>query len=255
MPEKVVKAPKKAKRAVTRPQAKLPKRAGKAPALPLPATDVQNESSDEEDDEDYVTTDDEEEEGSDDQEDGEEAEGKDVSRKGLRRLMEALEREGIDLNDLVSEGGSDEEDEESDTEGGGGEEEDRQPAASTSKANGTSHKSSLAESLLRSGLVPALEEEEEEEEDYEDEDEDEEEVLLEDLDQDTLPEAVLATKINRVRKNDSEALKRVLDEFRLSGQGENKMPWIETMDVTWDMDAREEVGEDVEDDLKREVTL
>ncbi|KDN36834.1 Ebp2-domain-containing protein [Tilletiaria anomala UBC 951] len=223
-----------------------------------------NAQDDESDDDDYQTTSDEDNEDSEDGEDDEEKAPRDVSKKGLKRLLAALEREGLDEFDaamLQAAGGQKkdhvEKHDEEDKDDAEMDESDQEELPILA-AKGDS----LAASILRSGLIPQQDDDEDEVQDEEFDDcedeweQDGEDVLLEDLgDTDQLPEALLATKRNRVRTNNKEALQRVLAEFRLSGEDKDKLPWVETMDITWDQDVREQVGENVEDDLKREVVF
>lgn len=71
-----------------------------------------------------------------------------------------------------------------------------------------------------------------------------------------LSEQTRASKHNRVRIKNDEALTRVHDEISLSGPSGSKgtMPWIETMSVTYPKTIAEEVP-DAQNDLERELAL
>ncbi|KAK0544953.1 rRNA-processing protein EBP2 [Tilletia horrida] len=107
---------------------------------------------------------------------------------------------------------------------------------------------------------------------HDDDDEEDGDVELEELDGEAaaaLPEEIRGMRINKVKKNNQEALRRVLDEVRSSvgasgssaagSKGKAKMaklPWIETMTVVWNKSVEEEVGEDgKDDDLRRELAF
>lgn len=223
-----------------------------------------------------------EEESSDEEYD----EGKDVSSRGLARLMAALGENGLSEEDqarlqAIQAGTGDEDDEDEDSEDGEDEddadddeldqeevahesEEDITPAAPVKKAAG----GSLAESLARAGLIPQEESDDEEEED-EDEDEDDDDdggVPLESLTDAQLaelPETVRSNRMYREKINDEAALTRIRDDIALGGpskgKGKETLPWIETLVVTYDKSIEgqlEAQGEgSAENDLKRELEL
>lgn len=219
-------------------------------------------------------------------------EGKDVSSRGLARLMAALGEDGLSeadqaqLQAIQGEGDEDEdededaeEDDEDDEEGeeeeneeeeeDDGEEEDEvaEEAKTVPKTSG----GSLAESLARAGLIPQEEESDDDEED-EEEDEDAEEgeesgVLLDSLTDAQLaglPETVRSNRMYREKINDEAALTRIRDDIALGGgsskgKAKEALPWIETLVVTYDkaIEAQLEAqGEgSAENDLKRELEL
>ena len=120
-------------------------------------------------------------------------------------------------------------------------------------------KDSLAASILRSGLVPDEDdddEEEEEEEEEEENDDDEEEIPLDSLPSSaSLSEQALASRHNRIRINNTEAMQRVYEDMRLDGPSTSgKMPWIETMSLVYEHATADEVP-DAQNDLDRELSF
>ena len=122
-------------------------------------------------------------------------------------------------------------------------------------------KDSLAASILRSGLVPDEDdddddEEEEEEEEEEENDDDEKEIPLDSLPSSaSLSEQALASRHNRIRINNTEAMQRVYEDMRLDGPSTSgKMPWIETMSLVYEHATADEVP-DAHNDLDRELSF
>lgn len=185
--------------------------------------DIDDEAEEAEDDEDGDLIDDEAEEAEDDEEDGE-----DEDEDLIDDEAEVAENDGEE----------DEEDEEDESSHG-------------------APKDSLAASILRSGLVP---DEVDEDEDNEDEDEEEDEDA-EPIEMDAVPsgaqlsEQELASRHHRIRINHTDALERVYEDFRLDAPSmHGKMPWIETMSLTYDKVLADEVP-DVQNDLDRELAF
>ena len=126
-------------------------------------------------------------------------------------------------------------------------------------ASSSAPKDSLAASILRSGLVPDEDdddEEEEEEEEEEENDDDEEEIPLDSLPSSaSLSEQALASRHNRIRINNTEAMQRVYEDMRLDGPSTSgKMPWIETMSLVYEHATADEVP-DAQNDLDRELSF
>ena len=178
------------------------------------------------------------------------------------------EEEEEDVEDLIDdeaeEDDVDEEDEE-DSEGHIGDEskeagdEDDAETDNTDgkKASSSAPKDSLAASILRSGLVPDEEDDDEEEEEEEAEhDDDEEEIPLDSLPSSaSLSEQALASRHNRIRINNTEAMQRVYEDMRLDGPSTSgKMPWIETMSLVYEHATADEVP-DAQNDLDRELSF
>ena len=119
-------------------------------------------------------------------------------------------------------------------------------------------KDSLAASILRSGLVPDEDDDddEEEEEEEEENDDDEEEIPLDSLPSSaSLSEQALASRHNRIRINNTEAMQRVYEDMRLDGPSTSgKMPWIETMSLVYEHATADEVP-DAQNDLDRELSF
>ena len=118
-------------------------------------------------------------------------------------------------------------------------------------------KDSLAASILRSGLVPDEDDDDDEEEEEEAEhDDDEEEIPLDSLPSSaSLSEQALASRHNRIRINNTEAMQRVYEDMRLDGPSTSgKMPWIETMSLVYEHATADEVP-DAQNDLDRELSF
>ncbi|SPC66266.1 related to EBP2 - required for pre-rRNA processing and ribosomal subunit assembly [Ustilago sp. UG-2017b] len=223
-----------------------------------------------------------EEDEDDEDEESDLEEGHDVSEKGMQRLMAALGEDGLDEVDMAAldelagdeEGEEDEDDEDEDdedvekedAEGEVSENEDKdeeeQPEdgdipAVVPSANGDT----LAASIARSGLVPAEESEDEEDEEAEEaeeegdvEDDAENAIAYEDLPDDVeLSEQAKASRVQRIKVNNESALKRIYEDIRLDAPS-SKLPWIETMRVTYPISISAEVT-DVENDLERELAF
>ena len=196
---------------------------------------------DEEQGEDEDENDDEEEDGEEEEEDVEdliddEAEEDDVDEE------EEEDSEGH-IGDESKEAG-DEDDAETDNTDG-------------KKASSSAPKDSLAASILRSGLVPDEEDDDDEEEEEEAEhDDDEEEIPLDSLPSSaSLSEQALASRHNRIRINNTEAMQRVYEDMRLDGPSTSgKMPWIETMSLVYEHATADEVP-DAHNDLDRELSF
>ncbi|SAM85114.1 related to EBP2-required for pre-rRNA processing and ribosomal subunit assembly [Ustilago bromivora] len=222
-----------------------------------------------------------EEDEDDEDEESDLEEGHDVSEKGMQRLMAALGEDGLDEVDMAAldelagdEEGEEDEDEEDvekeDAEGEVSENEDKdeeeQPEdgdipAVVPSANGDT----LAASIARSGLVPAEESEDEEDEEAEEAEEAEEEgdveddaenaIAYEDLPDDVeLSEQAKASRVQRIKVNNESALKRIYEDIRLDAPSSSKLPWMETMRVTYPISVSAEVT-DVENDLERELAF
>ncbi len=225
----------------------------------------------------YSEEEDEEEvEAEDNEEDSDLEDGQDVSEKGMQRLMAALGDDGLDEVDMAAldelagdedededddedEEGDDEEDVEVDDEEEDDEEEEEEEEIDEDiprvvpNANGDT----LAASIARSGLAAAIEsdEEEQEVEDDDDEEEDPEEAIAyEDLPDDIeLSEQAKASRTQRIKVNNESALRRIYSDIRLdSPSSSSKLPWIETMRITYPTSISTEVS-DVENDLEREL--
>ncbi|SOV05410.1 related to EBP2 - required for pre-rRNA processing and ribosomal subunit assembly [Ustilago sp. UG-2017a] len=223
-----------------------------------------------------------EEDEDDEDEESDLEEGHDVSEKGMQRLMAALGEDGLDEVDMAAldelagdeEGEEDEDDEDEDdedvekedAEGEVSEDEDKdeeeQPEdgdipAVVPSANGDT----LAASIARSGLVPAEESEDKEDEEAEEaeeegdvEDDAENAIAYEDLPDDVeLSEQAKASRVQRIKVNNESALKRIYEDIRLDAPS-SKLPWIETMRVTYPISISAEVT-DVENDLERELAF
>ncbi|KAJ1042975.1 hypothetical protein NDA11_004926 [Ustilago hordei] len=227
-----------------------------------------------------------EEDEDDEDEESDLEEGQDVSEKGMQRLMAALGEDGLDEVDMAAldELAGDEEDEDDEdvekedaegevSEGEVSEDEDKdeeeQPEDGdippvVASANGDT----LAASIARSGLVPAEESDDEEDEEAKEAEEAEEEgdveddaenaIAYEDLPDDVeLSEQAKASRVQRIKVNNESALKRIYEDIRLdapSSSSSSKLPWIETMRVTYPTSISAEVT-DVENDLERELAF
>jgi len=124
-------------------------------------------------------------------------------------------------------------------------------------ASSSAPKDSLAASILRSGLVPDEDDDDEEEEEEEEEnDDEEEEIPLDSLPSSaSLSEQALASRHNRIRINNTEAMQRVYEDMRLDGPSTSgKMPWIETMSLVYEHATADEVP-DAQNDLDRELSF
>jgi len=223
----------------------------------------QDEDEDENDDEDE---DDEEEEdvenliddeAEDDVDEEEEEEEEDDDDEDVEDLIddEAEEEDVDDEEEEDSEGRIDDESKE---------EEDENSVEIDNKdgknASSSAPKDSLAASILRSGLVPDEDDddddEEEEEEEEEENDDEEEEIPLDSLPSSaSLSEQALASRHNRIRINNTEAMQRVYEDMRLDGPSTSgKMPWIETMSLVYEHATADEVP-DAQNDLDRELSF
>ena len=225
---------------------------------------------DEEQGEDEDENDDEEEDGEEEEEDVEdliddEAEEEDADDDEEDDDDDDDEEDIEDLIDDEAEEDDVDEEEEEDSEGHIGDEskeagdEDDAETDNTDgkKASSSAPKDSLAASILRSGLVPDEEDDDEEEEEEEAEhDDDEEEIPLDSLPSSaSLSEQALASRHNRIRINNTEAMQRVYEDMRLDGPSTSgKMPWIETMSLVYEHATADEVP-DAQNDLDRELSF
>ena len=217
---------------------------------------------DEEQGEDEDENDDEEEDGEEEEDD--EAEEDDVDEED----EEDDDDDDEDVEDLIDDEAEEDdvdEEEEEDSEGHIGDEskeaEDEDDAETDNtdgkKASSSAPKDSLAASILRSGLVPDEEDDDEEEEEEEEaEHDDEEEIPLDSLPSSaSLSEQALASRHNRIRINNTEAMQRVYEDMRLDGPSTSgKMPWIETMSLVYEHATADEVP-DAQNDLDRELSF
>jgi len=212
--------------------------------------DEEDDDNDDEDVEDLIDDEAEEEDADDDEEDDDD----DDDEEDIEDL----------IDDEAEEDDVDEEEEE-DSEGHIGDEskeagdEDDAETDNTDgkKASSSAPKDSLAASILRSGLVPDEEDDDEEEEEEEAEhDDDEEEIPLDSLPSSaSLSEQALASRHNRIRINNTEAMQRVYEDMRLDGPSTSgKMPWIETMSLVYEHATADEVP-DAQNDLDRELSF
>lgn len=199
--------------------------------------DDDDEDEEEEDVEGLIDDQAEEEDVADDEDDEEDEEEEEEDVEGL--IDDESEEEDEDEDE-----DEDESHEEIDNKGG-------------KNASSSAPKDSLAASILRSGLVPDEEEEDDDEEEEDDnEDEDEEEVPLDSLPSSaSLSEQALASRHNRIRINNTEAMQRVYEDMRLDGPSTSgKMPWIETMSLVYEHATADEVP-DAQNDLDRELSF
>ena len=71
----------------------------------------------------------------------------------------------------------------------------------------------------------------------------------------SLSEQALASRHNRIRINNTEAMQRVYEDMRLDGPSTSgKMPWIETMSLVYEHATADEVP-DAQNDLDRELSF
>ncbi|GAC98399.1 rRNA processing-related protein [Pseudozyma hubeiensis SY62] len=229
----------------------------------------------------------EEEDAEEDEEEDEDSdleEGQDVSEKGMQRLMAALGDDGLDevdmaaLDELAGEEDEEEEDDEDDDQEEDEEDEEADPLEQeiaeeaaeeelaaeqddsdiprvVPNANGDT----LAASIARSGLVPV--EESDSESDPEaasdaEEEEEEEPIAYEDLPDDIeLSEVAKASRTQRIKINNESALTRIYNDIRLDApSSSSKLPWIETMRITYPTSISSLVT-DPENDLERELAF
>ena len=211
--------------------------------------DEEEDDDDDEDVEDFIDDEAEEEDADDDEEE------EDDDNENLEDLIddEAEEDDVDDEEDEDSEGRIDDESKE---------EEDENSVEIDNRdeknASSSAPKDSLAASILRSGLVPDEDDDddEEEEEEEEENDDDEEEIPLDSLPSSaSLSEQALASRHNRIRINNTEAMQRVYEDMRLDGPSTSgKMPWIETMSLVYEHATADEVP-DAQNDLDRELSF
>ena len=211
--------------------------------------DEEEDDDDDEDVEDFIDDEAEEEDADDDEEE------EDDDNENLEDLIddEAEEDDVDDEEDEDSEGRIDDESKE---------EEDENSVEIDNRdeknASSSAPKDSLAASILRSGLVPDEDDDDddEEEEEEEENDDDEEEIPLDSLPSSaSLSEQALASRHNRIRINNTEAMQRVYEDMRLDGPSTSgKMPWIETMSLVYEHATADEVP-DAQNDLDRELSF
>ena len=209
----------------------------------------EEEDDDDEDVEDLIDDEAEEEDANDDEED------EDDDDEDVEDLIddEAEEDDVDDEEEEDSEGRIDDESKE---------EEDENSVEIDNKdgknAPSSAPKDSLAASILRSGLVPDEDDDDddEEEEEEEENDDDEKEIPLDSLPSSaSLSEQALASRHNRIRINNTEAMQRVYEDMRLDGPSTSgKMPWIETMSLVYEHATADEVP-DAQNDLDRELSF
>ena len=209
----------------------------------------EEEDDDDEDVEDLIDDEAEEEDANDDEED------EDDDDEDVEDLIddEAEEDDVDDEEKEESEGRIDDESKE---------EEDENSVEIDNKdgknASSSAPKDSLAASILRSGLVPDEDDDDddEEEEEEEENDDDEKEIPLDSLPSSaSLSEQALASRHNRIRINNTEAMQRVYEDMRLDGPSTSgKMPWIETMSLVYEHATADEVP-DAQNDLDRELSF
>ena len=209
----------------------------------------EEEDDDDEDVEDLIDDEAEEEDANDDEED------EDDDDEDVEDLIDD-EAEEDDVDDEEKEDSEGRIDDESK------EEEDENSVEIDNKdgknAPSSAPKDSLAASILRSGLVPDEDDDddEEEEEEEEENDDEEEEIPLDSLPSSaSLSEQALASRHNRIRINNTEAMQRVYEDMRLDGPSTSgKMPWIETMSLVYEHATADEVP-DAQNDLDRELSF
>ena len=208
----------------------------------------EEEDDDDEDVEDLIDDEAEEEDANDDEED------EDDDDEDVEDLIddEAEEDDVDDEEEEDSEGRIDDESKE---------EEDENSVEIDNKdgknAPSSAPKDSLAASILRSGLVPDEDDDDDgEEEEEEENDDDEKEIPLDSLPSSaSLSEQALASRHNRIRINNTEAMQRVYEDMRLDGPSTSgKMPWIETMSLVYEHATADEVP-DAQNDLDRELSF
>ena len=208
----------------------------------------EEEDDDDEDVEDLIDDEAEEEDANDDEED------EDDDDEDVEDLIDD-EAEEDDVDDEEKEDSEGRIDDESK------EEEDENSVEIDNKdgknAPSSAPKDSLAASILRSGLVPDEDDDDDEEEEEEEEnDDDEKEIPLDSLPSSaSLSEQALASRHNRIRINNTEAMQRVYEDMRLDGPSTSgKMPWIETMSLVYEHATADEVP-DAQNDLDRELSF
>ena len=209
----------------------------------------EEEDDDDEDVEDLIDDEAEEEDANDDEED------EDDDDEDVEDLIDD-EAEEDDVDDEEKEDSEGRIDDESK------EEEDENSVEIDNKdgknAPSSAPKDSLAASILRSGLVPDEDDDDddEEEEEEEENDDDEKEIPLDSLPSSaSLSEQALASRHNRIRINNTEAMQRVYEDMRLDGPSTSgKMPWIETMSLVYEHATADEVP-DAQNDLDRELSF
>lgn len=228
--------------------------------------DVENLIDDEAEDD--VDEEEEEEEEDDDDEDVEDLIDDEAEEEDADDDEEEEDDDDEDVEDLIDDEAEEDDvddEEEEDSEGRiddeSKEEEDENSVEIDNKdgKNGPSSapKDSLAASILRSGLVPDEDDDDDEEEEEEEEnDDDEEEIPLDSLPSSaSLSEQALASRHNRIRINNTEAMQRVYEDMRLDGPSTSgKMPWIETMSLVYEHATADEVP-DAQNDLDRELSF
>ena len=228
--------------------------------------DVENLIDDEaEDDEDEEE---EEEEDDDDDEDVEDLIDDEAEEEDADDDEEEEDDDDEDVEDLIDDEAEEDDvddEEEEDSEGRiddeSKEEEDENSVEIDNRdeknASSSAPKDSLAASILRSGLVPDEDDDDDDEEEEEEEnDDDEEEIPLDSLPSSaSLSEQALASRHNRIRINNTEAMQRVYEDMRLDGPSTSgKMPWIETMSLVYEHATADEVP-DAQNDLDRELSF
>ena len=219
--------------------------------------------------EDDVDEEEEEEEEDDDDEDVEDLIDDEAEEEDADDDEEEEDDDDEDVEDLIDDEAEEDDvddEEEEDSEGRiddeSKEEEDENSVEIDNKdgknASSSAPKDSLAASILRSGLVPDEDDDDddEEEEEEEENDDDEEEIPLDSLPSSaSLSEQALASRHNRIRINNTEAMQRVYEDMRLDGPSTSgKMPWIETMSLVYEHATADEVP-DAQNDLDRELSF
>ena len=222
--------------------------------------------------EDDVDEEEEEEEEDDDDEDVEDLIDDEAVEEDADDDEEEEDDDDEDVEDLIDDEAEEEDvddEEKEDSEGRiddeSKEEEDENSVEIDNKdgknASSSAPKDSLAASILRSGLVPDEDDDDdddddEEEEEEEENDDDEKEIPLDSLPSSaSLSEQALASRHNRIRINNTEAMQRVYEDMRLDGPSTSgKMPWIETMSLVYEHATADEVP-DAQNDLDRELSF
>ena len=219
--------------------------------------------------EDDVDEEEEEEEEDDDDEDVEDLIDDEAEEEDADDDEEEEDDDDEDVEDLIDDEAEEDDvddEEKEDSEGRiddeSKEEEDENSVEIDNKdgknAPSSAPKDSLAASILRSGLVPDEDDDddEEEEEEEEENDDDEKEIPLDSLPSSaSLSEQALASRHNRIRINNTEAMQRVYEDMRLDGPSTSgKMPWIETMSLVYEHATADEVP-DAQNDLDRELSF
>ena len=219
--------------------------------------------------EDDVDEEEEEEEEDDDDEDVEDLIDDEAEEEDADDDEEEEDDDDEDVEDLIDDEAEEDDvddEEEEDSEGRiddeSKEEEDENSVEIDNKdgknASSSAPKDSLAASILRSGLVPDEDDDDddEEEEEEEENDDDEKEIPLDSLPSSaSLSEQALASRHNRIRINNTEAMQRVYEDMRLDGPSTSgKMPWIETMSLVYEHATADEVP-DAQNDLDRELSF